>query len=179
MSRIGVMKIKVPEGVTVSLVDNVVNVKGPKGELNMKLDSNVSLVIEKNEVNVKRLNEELHSKSMHGTTRSIINNMMKGVVDGYSIELEMVGIGYRAIKEGDNISMNIGYTHPVVVKPIEGVNLEVVDQTKIIVSGIDKQIVGNMAAKIRSLKKPEPYKGKGIRYKGEIVKKKTPRTTSV
>lgn len=177
MSRIGKLPVSVPAGVEVSINGTEVTVKGPKGELTQTFHS--ELTIEKAEdgsIVVTRPDDERKSRSMHGLTRTLIHNMVIGVSEGYSKTLELVGVGYRAAVKGDHLEMNLGFSHPVIIKTPEGIKFECPDQSKIVVSGIDKQQVGQVAADIRKWRKPEPYKGKGIRYEGEHVRRKEGKT---
>ena len=177
MSRIGNKTITIPAGVEVIVAEgNEVTVKGPKGTLTRQFNKDLGINIENGVLTVTRPNEEKHTKQLHGTTRALINNMVEGVNVGYKRELEIVGIGYRAALAGNKLTLNIGYSHPVEFTAEDGLTIEVPNQTTIIVSGIDKQRVGEMAANIRATRKPEPYKGKGIRYKGEIVRRKEGKT---
>ncbi|MCD4756325.1 50S ribosomal protein L6 [bacterium] len=177
MSRIGNQPITIEEGVTVTIKDKNVNVKGPKGELNVELHFKISAEIKDNEVIVSRMDEEKLSKSLHGTFRMHIANAIEGVKNGYEKKLELVGVGYRARLEGKTLVMTLGWNHPVKVEPYEGIEVEVPEETKITIKGIDKQQVGEFAAKIRGIRKPEPYKGKGIRYEGEYVKRKSSKSS--
>lgn len=172
MSRIGKKPITIPEGIEISVDKNRVSVKGSKGELSLDLKKYVSLEISDNQVVVSRNEEHKHARAMHGTVRSLIANMIVGVSQGFKKELELVGIGYRVKKEGNNLSLSLGYSHPVIFEAVENVDLKVEGTNKIIVSGIDKHLVGQVAANIRALRPPEPYKGKGIRYSDEVVIKK-------
>lgn len=177
MSRIGKLPVSVPAGVEVSINGNEVNVKGPKGELTQTFHK--ELTIEKAEdgsIVVSRPNDERESRAMHGLTRTLIHNMIIGVSEGYSKTLELVGVGYRAAVKGNNLELNLGFSHPVIIAKPEGITFECPDQAKIVVSGIDKQQVGQVAADIRKWRKPEPYKGKGIRYQGEHVRRKEGKT---
>ncbi len=177
MSRIGNLPIELPQAVTITVSDeNVVKVKGPLGELEQEIASVIILEQEDGTLNVKRANETKMAKSLHGLSRTLINNMIVGVTDGYSKTLEIIGVGYRAAKNGKNLDLQLGFSHPVVWEDPEGITTEVPEQTKIVVKGIDKQAVGNYAAKIRDLRRPEPYKGKGIRYEGEYVRRKEGKT---
>ncbi len=177
MSRIGNLPIDVPQGVTITVAeDNVVTVKGPLGELKEPIDSAISVELEGETLLVKRADESKRSKSLHGLSRSLINNMVVGVTKGYEKKLEIVGVGYRANKNGKSLDLQLGFSHPLVWDDPEGITTEVPEQTKIIVKGINKQLVGNYAAKIRDLRRPEPYKGKGIRYEGEYVRRKEGKT---
>ncbi|MBS4535543.1 50S ribosomal protein L6 [Clostridium sp. D2Q-14] len=177
MSRIGLKPIEIPSGVEVKLDDkNYMVVKGPKGKLEQQLDRDMTIEIKGNEITVSRPTENKKHKSIHGLTRTLIDNMIVGVVKGYEKSLEIVGVGYRAAKQGKKLILNLGFSHPVEMEDPEGIETEVPSNTKVIVKGIDKQKVGNYAAVIRDLRKPEPYKGKGIRYKGERVRRKEGKT---
>lgn len=176
MSRIGKKPIEVPKGVTISRNGNVLKVKGPKGELQQKLVSNISVEVKENEVIVTRPDDSKQNKSLHGLTRALIQNMVTGVTASYSKTLDIVGVGYRAELKGKNLLLNIGYSHPVYIIPPDEVTIEVPNQTQIVISGSDKQLVGQLAAKIRSIRKPEPYKGKGIKYSNEIIQRKAGKT---
>ncbi|MDO4772394.1 MAG: 50S ribosomal protein L6 [Bacillota bacterium] len=177
MSRVGNLPIEVPQGVTITVSDdNIVKVKGPLGELEQQIDKLIVVSEENGHVNISRVNETKIAKSLHGLSRSLINNMIVGVKDGYQKTLEIIGVGYRAAKNGKNLDIQLGFSHPIVWQDPEGITTEVPEQTKIIVKGIDKQAVGNYAAKIRDLRRPEPYKGKGIRYEGEYVRRKEGKT---
>lgn len=177
MSRIGNLPVDVPQGVTITVAEgNVIKVKGPLGELQEPIDSLISIEQEEGILHVKRANESKRAKSLHGLSRSLINNMVVGVTKGYEKKLEIVGVGYRASKNGKNLDIQLGFSHPLVWQDPEGITTEVPEQTKIIVKGINKQLVGNYAAKIRDLRRPEPYKGKGIRYEGEYVRRKEGKT---
>ena len=172
MSRIGNRKIAIPEGVTVTVLDNIVTVKGPKGELSETFNKELTITVEENNVIVKRPNDLKLIKSLHGTTNANITNMIVGVSVGYKKELEIVGVGYRFQVTGNKINVNAGFSHPVVVEAPADLKVEQVNATEIAISGIDKQKVSEFAANIRKLRKPEPYKGKGIRYKGEHIRRK-------
>ena len=176
MSRIGRMPITVPANVTVAVDNNVVTVKGPKGELTQTMHPDMIIEVEGNTVLVKRPSEVKEHKSLHGLTRTLISNMIEGVEKGYKKELEVLGVGYRVAKDGKNLVMNLGYSHQVIMEEIEGITIEVPAPNKIIVSGIDKQAVGQFAAEVREKRPPEPYKGKGIRYAGEVVRRKEGKT---
>ena len=176
MSRIGRMPITVPANVTVAVDNNVVTVKGPKGELTQAMHPDMIIEVEGNTVLVKRPSEVKEHKSLHGLTRTLISNMIEGVEKGYKKELEVLGVGYRVAKEGKNLVMNLGYSHQVIMEEIEGITIEVPAPNKIIISGIDKQAVGQFAAEVREKRPPEPYKGKGIRYAGEVVRRKEGKT---
>ena len=177
MSRIGKLPVSVPAGVEVSINGNEVTVKGPKGELTRSFYSALTIEqAEDNSIVVSRPDDERESRAQHGLTRTLINNMVVGVSEGYSKTIELVGVGYRAAVKGDKLEMNLGFSHPVIVEKPEGINFECPDQAKIVVSGIDKQQVGQVAADIRKWRKPEPYKGKGIRYQGEHIRRKEGKT---
>ena len=172
MSRIGRMPIDVPAGVTVSIDGQHVSVKGPKGELALTVAEPIQVVMEENQLVVTRPNEERLSKSLHGLTRTLINNNIIGVTQGYEKKLEVVGTGYRVAAKGQSLELSLGFSHSVTVDPPEGISFAVEGNDKITVMGIDKQAVGETAANIRKLRKPEPYKGKGVRYAGEQVRRK-------
>ena len=172
MSRIGNRILSIPEGVSTSLNDNVLTVKGPKGELTLNIDSNVKVEINESEIKVTRNSEIKKAKQMHGTTNALISNMLTGVKDGYEKQLEIVGVGYRFNLKGKQLEVNAGYSHKVNLEIPEGLTVELVSTTEITVKGIDKEAVGKFAAEIREVRKPEPYKGKGIRYKGEHIRRK-------
>ncbi|MGN0046062.1 MAG: 50S ribosomal protein L6 [Eggerthellaceae bacterium] len=172
MSRIGKQPVTVPAGVEVAIDGTTVTVKGPKGELTREFASIMTIKQEGDQVIVERPDDSREAKSLHGLTRTLIHNMVVGVSEGYSKKLVMVGVGYRAALKGKDLEMQLGYSHPVVVTPVDGIEFEVPSQTEIIVKGISKEVVGQVAADIRSWRKPEPYKGKGIRYEGEFVRRK-------
>lgn len=172
MSRIGRKPIPLPDGVNVSLDGNAITVKGPKGTLTRQLHQDMKVTVTDNEIQVERPSDNKLHRSLHGTTRSIIQNMVSGVTEGFSKSLELVGVGYRANKSGEKVVLNVGFSHPVEIVPEKGVEFEVPSNTKIVVKGIDKELVGATAAKIRAVRKPEPYKGKGIKYEGERILRK-------
>ena len=172
MSRIGRKPITLPAGVEFKVEGNVVTVKGPKGTLTQKISPIISVEQQGNEVLVTRPNDEKEARSLHGLTRTLINNMVVGVTEGYKKELEVNGVGYRVQKQGSNLVMNLGYSHQVIVSEIPGITIEVPDPLKIIINGIDKQRVGQFAAKVREKRPPEPYKGKGIKYADEHIRRK-------
>ena len=176
MSRIGNKPIAVPAGVEVKIDGQKITVKGPKGTLEREIHKNISVEMENNTIKVTRPNNEALNRSLHGLTRTLIDNMVIGVTNGFEKKLELVGVGYRAQKQGKKLVMNLGFSHPVEMEDPEGLTVEVPNQTELIVKGIDKQLVGNYAAKIRDWRKPEPYKGKGIRYAGEVVRRKEGKT---
>lgn len=172
MSRIGNRKIVVPAGVTVTNENNIVTVKGPKGELSLELVKGIEITQEENTLTVTRPNDEKATKAMHGTTNANIQNMIKGVTDGFQKGLEIIGVGYRFNVKGTTLVVNAGYSHPVEMTVPTGLTVEQVSNTEITVKGIDKVLVGKFAADVRSVREPEPYKGKGIRYKDEYVRRK-------
>ena len=173
MSRIGKAPIALPSGVEVSVSGNTVTVKGPKGSLTRELVGGISVRTEENTLLVERPNDERQSRSLHGLSRALVNNMVVGVTQGFAKELDIVGVGYRAELKGPSaLRLNLGFSHPVDVNAPEGVTFEVPVQTRIIVKGIDKEAVGQVAANIRSIRKPEPYKGKGVRYLNERILRK-------
>ncbi len=172
MSRIGLRKIVIPAGVNVTNENSVVTVKGPKGELSLQLVKNINIEINENEISVTRANEELKTKAMHGTTNANLSNLIVGVTEGYSKGLEIIGVGYRFTLKGDVLVIAAGYSHPVEIEIPSDLTVESISNTEIIVKGIDKVLVGEFAANIRKVRKPEPYKGKGIRYKNEVVRRK-------
>ena len=177
MSRIGRMPITVPAGVTVTIADgNVVTVKGPKGELTRALRTEMTIKMEGDTITVSRPNDEKLNRSLHGLTRTLLNNMIVGVTTGFKKELDVNGVGYRVQKEGKKLVMNLGFSHPVIVEETEDVQLEAPAANKIIVSGIDNQKVGQIAAEIRGKRPPEPYKGKGIKYSDEVIRRKEGKT---
>jgi large subunit ribosomal protein L6 len=177
MSRIGLKPIEIPQGVEVKIDEkNFVVVKGPKGELEQQLSKDMTIKVEENIINVVRPTDNKKHKSLHGLTRTLLSNMVEGVTKGYEKKLELVGVGYRANKQGDKLVLSLGFSHPVEMVDPEGITVEVPSQTEVFVKGINKQLVGNYAAKIRELRKPEPYKGKGVRYAGEVVRRKVGKT---
>jgi large subunit ribosomal protein L6 len=176
VSRIGKKQIDVPKGVTIVKKGNTLNVKGPKGELSFDFHSNITVDIEGNIIQVKRSDDQKENRSLHGLTRAIIQNMITGVTEEYSKTLNIVGVGYKAELKGTNLLLNIGYSHPIYFVPPSDVKLQVPAPTQIIINGIDKQLVGQVAAKIRSIRKPEPYKGKGIKYSDEVIVRKAGKT---
>ncbi|WP_099204863.1 50S ribosomal protein L6 [Scatolibacter rhodanostii] len=172
MSRIGRKPINIPAGVEVKVDGSVVSVKGPKGTLTQKFDPNMSIAIEGAELTVSRPNDAKENRALHGLTRTLIANMVTGVTEGFKKELDILGVGYRVQKQGTNLVMNIGYSHQVIVEETDEVKIEVPGPNKIIIVGIDKQKVGQFAAEVREKRPPEPYKGKGIRYANEVVRRK-------
>lgn len=172
MSRIGNRKLIVPQGVTVTVENNQVTVKGPKGELSLDLVKNISVEVNETELTVSRANDEKNTKAMHGTTNANIKNMITGVTEGFKKDLEIIGVGYRFTLKGNTLVINAGYSHPVEMNIPTGLTVEAPSNTEISVKGIDKVLVGEFAANIRKVRQPEPYKGKGIRYKDEYVQRK-------
>ncbi|MBQ9841838.1 MAG: 50S ribosomal protein L6 [Clostridia bacterium] len=172
MSRIGRKPIAIPAGVEVKVDNGLVTVKGPKGTLSQKINPIISVEVNGNEVNVTRPNDEKEARSLHGLSRTLINNMVIGVTEGYKKELEVNGVGYRVQKQGDTLVMNLGYSHQVFVKEIPGITIEAPGPNQIIISGADKQLVGQFAAEVREKRPPEPYKGKGIKYATEHIRRK-------
>jgi len=172
VSRIGSQPVQVPEGVEIKINPTDVVVKGVKGELVVKIHNSLKLEQADNVITISRKGDFKQAKSMHGTVRSLLQNAVKGVTDGFSKELELVGVGYRAKLDGNDLVLTIGFSHPVVIKPAEGIEFVVNKNTQLAVKGYDRQLVGETAARIRKVRPPEPYKGKGIRYKGEVVRKK-------
>ncbi|HHX77657.1 MAG TPA: 50S ribosomal protein L6 [Firmicutes bacterium] len=176
MSRIGLKPIPIPEGVNITVSDNKVAVKGPKGELVQFIPEGMEITIEEKVLTIKRLSDEKKYKALHGLTRSLLANMVEGVTWGFKKELELVGVGYRAAKQGKNLVLNVGYSQPVTIVPEEGIEIEVPTTNRVTVAGIDKQLVGNTAAIIRRVRPPEPYKGKGIKYLNEHIRRKVGKT---
>ncbi len=173
MSRIGNAPVTIPGGVEVSVADAVFTAKGSKGTLEVKVPENIEVKIEENEITLARLNEERNTKALHGLSRSLINNSVIGVSEGFKKELEIVGVGYRAKAQGTNkLELALGFSHPINYEAPEGISFDVPEPTKITVSGIDKQVVGQVAAEIRSFRPPEPYKGKGVKYVDERILRK-------
>ncbi|KGR91988.1 50S ribosomal protein L6 [Ureibacillus massiliensis 4400831 = CIP 108448 = CCUG 49529] len=177
MSRVGKKPIEVPAGVTVTVAeDNTVTVKGPKGELTRSFNKDIKIEQEGNVITLTRPSESKEHRTIHGTTRALLANMVTGVSEGFSRSLELIGVGYRAQLQGKKLVLNVGYSHPVEFTPEEGLEVEVPSNTKIVVKGISKERVGALASNIRDVRPPEPYKGKGIRYEGEYVRRKEGKT---
>ena len=172
MSRIGRKPVNIPAGVEVKVSEGVVTVKGPKGTLTQKVHPNMDVKVEGAEVIVSRPDDNKENRSLHGLTRSLIQNMVIGVTEGYKKELEVNGVGYRVQKQGKNLVMNLGYSHQVIVSDTDDITIEAPTPNKIIINGIDKQKVGQFAAEVREKRPPEPYKGKGIKYAGEVIRRK-------
>lgn len=177
MSRIGKKILEIPAGVTITVAeDNTVTVKGPKGELTRTFHADIKINIEENVLTVTRPSDQKEHRALHGTTRALLGNMVEGVTTGFQRGLELIGVGYRASKQGNKLVLNVGYSHPVEITPEAGIEIEVPANTKVLVKGIDKERVGALAANIRAVRAPEPYKGKGIRYEGEVVRRKEGKT---
>ena len=172
MSRIGRLPITIPSGVDVSIDGRTVTVKGPRGQLSRELHPDIAVSQEDGSIVVTRPTEQKVHKQLHGLTRTLVNNMVVGVTDGYRKGLEITGVGYRATKNGEKLTLNLGYSHPIEIDPPKGISFEVETPIKLAVVGIDKELVGHYAAKVRATRKPEPYKGKGVRYAGEQVRRK-------
>jgi large subunit ribosomal protein L6 len=180
MSRIGRMPITIPQGVTVDVQKSTVRVKGPKGELSRSFDPDMQIALEDGSLVVQRPTDRRRHRALHGLTRSLLNNMVVGVSEGFVRRLEIQGVGYRAGLQGEDLVLNVGYSHPVVVEPPDGISFQVEkNYREISVSGVDKEMVGEMAARIRRVRPPEPYKGKGIRYEGEYVRRKAGKAGAV
>lgn len=177
MSRVGRLPIAIPAGVTVTVTpDNVVIVKGPKGELTKSMVKDINIAIEDNQVVVTRPSDKKEHRALHGLTRALINNMVIGVTNGFSKTLQLVGVGYRATAKGKGLTLNLGFSHPVEINAVDGITFELTDANTIVVKGIDKELVGAVAADIRTWRKPEPYKGKGIKYSDEVIRRKEGKT---
>jgi len=172
MSRIGRLPITVPSGVDVTIEGRTVTVKGPKGSLTRELHPDMTVAREDDRLVVTRPTEQKTHKQLHGLTRTLVNNMVVGVTDGYRKSLEITGVGYRAAKVGEKLQLNLGYSHPIEIAPPTGISFEVENPTHLAVLGIDKELVGQVAAQVRSTRKPEPYKGKGVKYAGEYIRRK-------
>jgi len=172
MSRIGRLPIAVPSGVDVTIDGRTLTVKGPKGTLTRELHPDIAVSREDDRLVVTRPTEQKTHKQLHGLTRTLVNNMVVGVTDGYRKSLEITGVGYRAAKVGDKLQLNLGYSHPIEIAPPQGISFEVENPTHLAVVGIDKELVGQIAAQVRSTRKPEPYKGKGVKYAGEYIRRK-------
>ena len=172
MSRVGTKPIAVPSGVEFSVKDNVVTVKGPKGTLKKEFNNNITIKLEDGHITVERPNDEPFIRAIHGTTRALINNMIKGVHEGYRKTLTLVGVGYRAAAKGKGLEISLGYSHPVIIDEIPGITFSVEKNTTIHIDGIEKELVGQVAANIRAKRPPEPYKGKGVKYADEHIRRK-------
>lgn len=176
MSRIGKLPIEVPKGVEVRQADRTITVKGPKGELSLDVHPDMKVVLDDAEIRVERPTDAKPHRALHGLTRALVANMVTGVTQGFSRTLEIVGVGYRAEQKGGGITLNLGFSHPIEYKPVAGVKIECPNPTTVVVTGADKQRVGQTAAEIRGFRPPEPYKGKGIRYQGEHIRRKAGKT---
>jgi large subunit ribosomal protein L6 len=176
MSRIGKKPVPLAKGVKINIADGVIKVEGPKGKLEQVLRGDINIKVEADSVKVERGNDEKQTKAMHGLYRALMNNMIIGVSQGFTRKLELVGVGYKAELKQSYILLALGYSHPIYFRPPEGVKIEVPTPTSITISGIDKELVGGVAAKIRSFRKPEPYKGKGVKYEGEVIRRKEGKT---
>ena len=176
MSRIGNKPIKIPDGVDVTIDGHKITVKGPKGTLEREVNKNMSLELKDKELKVTRPNDEPSNKSLHGLTRTLINNMIIGVTHEYTKELQINGVGYRVVKQGQNLNMTLGYSHPVIFEPPTGITFDVPNANTIIVRGVDKELVGQTAAVVRSKRPPEVYRGKGIKYADEVIRRKEGKT---
>jgi large subunit ribosomal protein L6 len=176
LSRIGKLPIKIPEKVDIKITDDLISCKGPKGELSLHYNTEMDVKIDENEIHVNRPSDSKIHRSLHGLTRSLIANMVGGVSEGFRKKLEIVGVGFRAEMRADNLILNIGYSHPIVMSFPDTIKTSCPTPNEIIVEGVDKHLVGLIAAKIRSFRKPEPYKGKGIRYEGEYIRRKAGKT---
>ena len=176
MSRVGLAPIAVPNGVEIKINGQDVEVKGPKGTLAIHVPEPITIAQEGDEIVVSRPDDHRKSRSLHGLSRSLINNMVVGVTEGYTIKMEIFGVGYRVLAKGSDLEFSLGYSHPILIKAPEGITFAVDGQTKFSISGIDKQQVGQLAANIRRLRKDDPYKGKGIRYEGEQIRRKVGKT---
>ncbi len=179
MSRVGNAPIKIPTGVTIEQKGQSLVVLGPKGKLNLEVVPEIKVELSGDQIIVKRKNDLKKVKALHGLTRNLINNMVLGVTDGWSKDLELVGVGFRAQVNGSQLVLNVGYSHPVEIEAPEGITFEVADNTKLKVSGIDKQLVGQISANIKKVRIPDVYKGKGIRYQGEYIRKKVGKSAKV
>ncbi len=177
MSRVGRLPIAIPAGVNVTVTpDNVVTVKGPKGELTRTMAKDINIAIEDNQVVVTRPSDKKEHRALHGLTRALINNMVIGVTNGFSKTLQLIGVGYRATAKGKGLTLNLGFSHPVEIDAVDGITFELPDANTIVIKGIDKELVGDVAADIRVWRKPEPYKGKGIKYSDEVIRRKEGKT---
>ncbi|GGG74962.1 50S ribosomal protein L6 [Corynebacterium pelargi] len=176
MSRVGKAPIAIPSGVDVKIDGQHVEVKGPKGTLNVDVPAPISVAVEDGQIVVNRPDDHRKNRSLHGLSRSLVNNIVVGVTEGYTIKMEIFGVGYRVQQKGQDLEFSLGYSHPVLIKAPEGITFAVDGNTKLSVSGIDKQKVGQIAANIRRLRKDDPYKGKGIRYEGEQIRRKVGKT---
>jgi large subunit ribosomal protein L6 len=178
MSRIGKLPVPVPSGVTVKLENSVLTTKGPLGELSVKLPDEMNVTVDKEEVRVERPSESKTHRSLHGLTRSLVNSAVVGVAEGFEKKLEITGVGYRAELKGKSLVLHLGYSHPITMEPPAGIEFQVPEPTKVTVKGADKQSVGQQAAEVRAKRPPEPYKGKGVKYEGEQIRRKAGKTAA-
>jgi large subunit ribosomal protein L6 len=178
LSRIGKKPVSIPQGIKVDIKDRVLTVKGPKGELSINIHPDIDVKIENEEITVTRKSDEKRVRALHGLHRALINNLVIGVKDGFTKKLEIVGVGYRAEMKGNKLQLSLGYSHPILFVPPADIKVEAPTPNNIVVSGINKELVGMVAAKIRSFRPPEPYKGKGIKYEGEIIRRKAGKAAS-
>lgn len=178
MSRIGNTSITIPSGVTITRVDDQLSIKGPKGELHVRVEAGITVDVVDAEVKVRRTNDENQTKAFHGLVRSLINNAITGVTKGYRKTLQLVGTGYRVASRGQGLSLSLGFSHPVLIEPVKGIVFTLEGNDIIYIDGIDRQMVGQVAADIRKVRPPEPYKGKGIRYQDEVVRRKAGKTAA-
>lgn len=178
MSRIGLKPLQIPDKVQVKTEGNTITAKGPKGELSLNIPENIEYKLENNVLTFSRTNEEKKTRSLHGLTRTLVNNIVTGVSTGFTKTLKIEGVGYKAEMKGNNLFLSLGYSHPILVVPPQGIEIQTPQATTIIVTGADKQLVGEICARVRKLRKPEPYKGKGIRYEGEYVRRKAGKTNT-
>ena len=176
MSRIGKLPVDIPANISLTLNNNLLEIKGPKGTLKKQLNTKVNIEHKDNQLVITRKNDSKESRSLHGLTRALVANMVEGVSDGFTKKLEIVGVGYKAEMKGKNLALTIGYSHPIVIAVPDNININTPTPNEIEISGIDKEIVGKIAAKIRSFREPEPYKGKGIKYTGEYIRRKAGKT---
>ncbi|MCM0649409.1 50S ribosomal protein L6 [Clostridium swellfunianum] len=177
MSRVGRLPVAIPNGVTVTVTpDNIVTVKGPKGQLVKEMSTKINIAVENDSIVVTRNSDNKEERALHGLTRALINNMVTGVTQGYQKTLELVGVGYRAALQGKKLVLSLGFSHPVEIEAVSGIEFELPAPTKVVVKGIDKELVGDVAADIRVWRKPEPYKGKGIKYDNEVIRRKEGKT---
>lgn len=178
MSRIGKKPIVVPDKVQVSFLDNVINAKGPLGELSYTLHESIEFKYENNVITFARSNDQKNVRALHGLCRALTNNIIEGVSKGFAKALQIEGVGYRAELKGDKLFLSLGFSHPILIIPPQGISFEVPNANNVVIKGIDKQLVGLIAAKIREIRPPEPYKGKGVRYQGEVVRRKAGKTSA-
>ncbi len=178
MSRIGKKPVSIPQGIKIDFKDRVLNVKGPKGELTMNVHPNIDLKVENEEITVLRSSDVKKDRALHGLHRALINNLVTGVKDGFTKKLEIVGVGFRAEMKGSKLQLSLGFSHPILFVPPDSIKIETPTPNSILISGISKELVGMVASKIRGLRPPEPYKGKGVKYEGEVIKRKAGKAAS-